>query len=138
MPVFTLLDKSTGREWHWTQLAGVDAKYSKMMDPETTGIFREMLRRHGRNTHHQDIGDLTYTVRYKKHGGSRQGAGRKAGGKNKTHIPDHLRRVTIGCRLPQFKIDWIRRQPGTVAETIERAVDTLMLASAHKSHKPPG
>ena len=137
MPVFTLTDNSTGRHWHWKQLAGVSDDYKKTMDAETTSIFAKMVRKH-KGTCQQDIGDLTYTVRYRRHGGARTGAGRKSGGRNKSHIPDHLRRVTIGCRLPQFKVDWIKRQPGTTAETIERAVDTLMLARAHKSHKSPG
>ena len=138
MPVFTLLDKSTGREWHWKQLAGVDSKYKRMMDPDTTNVFRQLLRKHKGATCSKITREFAWTINYAGHGGSRQGAGRKAGGKNKQHIPDHKRRVTIGCRLPQYKVDWIKRQPGTVAETIERGIDTLMLASAHKSHKPPG
>ncbi len=137
MPVFTMIDRSTARKWHWTQLAGVDVKYSKMMDPDTIKVFREMPRTHGKKDSSHATDEYTYLIRY-THGGIRPGAGRKAGGRNKTHISNDMRRVNIGCRLPAFKVHWIKQQPGGIGRTIETAVDMLMKATPKQSQKPPG
>lgn len=59
-----------------------------------------------------------------KSGGAREGAGRKP-------VPEQLKKIPVGYKLPRWLVDWLRDQDIPAAQLIEEA-----LCKRHKLKRP--
>ena len=119
---FILLDKKTGQEWTWHQLHGIDTKYDMLMQPRHADKFRAMLNSKKYTGSNKKF---AYTIIGINYGGARNGAGRKTGGRNKSHLADDQKRHTVGVRLPGHLIVWLKNQDEPMGRIIEDALNQM-------------